>query len=68
MFMLGENRVMWLKSKFIIAIQRRIQSWTLGGMIQNWTFGGYECLFHVKGFLALLFAIRNIVVWGGGAA
>ena len=28
--------------------------------------GGPNCLFHVKSFLKLLFAIGNIAVWGGG--
>ena len=26
--------------------------------------GGLNCLFHAKSFLTLLFAIRNIAVWG----
>ena len=27
--------------------------------------GGPNCLFHVKSFLALLYTIGNIAVWGG---
>ena len=34
------------------------------GRIQSWTLGGLYSLFHVKSFLALLFTIGNIAVWG----
>ena len=35
-----------------------------GAIIQNWTLRGRKCLFHVKSFLTLLFAIGHIDVWG----
>ena len=34
--------------------------------IQSWTLGGHNCLFHLKSFLTLLFAIGNIAVGGHG--
>ena len=34
------------------------------GPIQSWILGALNCLFHVKNFLALLFAIGKIAVWG----
>ena len=36
------------------------------GRIQSWNLGGPLLSFQVKSFLALLFAIENIAVWGGG--
>ena len=45
-------------------IQGQIQSLTLGGLNPELGFRGHSCLFHVKSFLALLFAIENIVLWG----
>ena len=35
------------------------------GKIQSYFLGGLNCLFHVKRFLTLLFAIGNIAVWRG---
>ena len=37
------------------------------GRIQSWTFAGLHCLFHMKSFLILLFAISNIAIWGAMA-
>ena len=38
------------------------------GWIQSWTLKGpsdlFYCLFHVRSFLTLLFAIGNIAIWG----
>ena len=38
-----------------------------GVIVQNWTLGGHKCLFHVKSFLKLLFAIGSTAVWGAMA-
>ena len=47
--------VFLLKKACMYDNQGRIQSWTLGG--------GRNCLFQMKGFLTLLFAIGNIAAW-----
>ena len=36
----------------------------LPGVDPELDFGGVNCLFHVKSFLTLLFAIGNIADWG----
>ena len=38
--------------------------WLVPGVDPELDLGGLNCLFHVKSFLALSFAIRNIAVWG----
>ena len=38
----------------------------VGGHNPELDFGGHNCLFHVKSFVILLFAIGNIAFWGNG--
>jgi len=45
--------------KIYTADQGWIQSWTLGGG----AFDSFYCLFNVRNFLTLLFAIGNIAIW-----
>ena len=40
--------------------------WTLGALSRTGLWGDHKCLFHVKSFLTLLFAVGNIAVWGHG--